>query len=124
MKIDMPMTRPGQVIGLLGGSFDPPHSGHVHISREALKRFGLDRVWWMVSPGNPLKAHGPAPLARRMAACREMLDHPRIAVTDIEAQLNTRYTAETLRTHGAKLSPGTHLDNRISWRGHQFSVTL
>jgi len=97
MKIDLPMTRPGQVIGLLGGSFDPPHAGHVHISREALKRFGLDRVWWVVSPGNPLKVHGPAPLARRMAACANLVDHPRIAVTDIEAQLDTRYTAETLR---------------------------
>lgn len=105
MTIDVPMTRPGQVIGLLGGSFDPPHAGHVHISREALKRFGLDRVWWVVSPGNPLKRHGPAPLAQRMAACRAMLDHPRIAVTDVEAQLDTRHTAQTLRRLQA-LRPG------------------
>ncbi len=97
MSVAMPMTRPGMVIGLLGGSFDPPHAGHVHISREALKRFGLDRVWWLVSPGNPLKAHGPAPLARRMAACREIVDHPAIQVTDLEAQLGTRYTAQTVR---------------------------
>ena len=67
----------GQVIGLLGGSFDPPHAGHVHITREALRRFGLDRVWWLVSPGNPLKAHGPAPLERRLEAARAMMDHPR-----------------------------------------------
>ena len=60
-QYSLPMTRPGQVIGLLGGSFDPPHAGHAHISREALKRFGLDRVWWLVSPGNPLKSRGPAP---------------------------------------------------------------
>lgn len=92
----LPTTRPGQVVGLLGGSFDPPHAGHVHISREALKRFGLDRVWWLVSPGNPLKAAGPAPLAARMTACRRVLDHPRMAVTDFEAHAGTRFTAETL----------------------------
>lgn len=96
MRARLPATRHGQVIGLLGGSFDPPHAGHVHISREALRRFGLDRVWWLVSPGNPLKARGPAPLERRMAACRALVDHPRIAVSDFEAQVGTRYTAETL----------------------------
>ena len=91
-----PIARPGQRIGLLGGSFDPPHQGHAHITREALKRFGLDRVWWLVSPGNPLKREGPARLERRMAAARAVMDHPRVAVTDIEAKLGTRYTAETL----------------------------
>jgi len=96
MRADLPMTRPGQVVGLLGGSFDPPHAGHVHISREALRRFGLDWVWWLVSPGNPLKTHGPAPLDQRMAACEALVDHPRIAVSDAEAQLGTRYTAETI----------------------------
>jgi len=95
-QYSLPMTRPGQVIGLLGGSFDPPHAGHAHISREALKRFGLDRVWWLVSPGNPLKSRGPAPLDKRMAAARTLIDHPRIHVTDFEAQAGTRYTAETL----------------------------
>ncbi|HAR54427.1 MAG TPA: nicotinic acid mononucleotide adenylyltransferase, partial [Roseovarius nubinhibens] len=70
IDIRLPPSRPGQTIGLLGGSFDPPHEGHAHITREALKRFGLDRVWWLVSPGNPLKAEGPAPMARRMAAAR------------------------------------------------------
>lgn len=97
MKIALPYVRPDQVVGLLGGSFDPPHEGHVHISREALKRFGLDQLWWLVSPGNPLKPRGPAPLARRMVACRALVDHPRIHVTDAEAQLGTRYTAQTLR---------------------------
>ena len=92
----LPPSRPGQVIGLLGGSFDPPHSGHLHISREALRRFGLDRLWWLVSPGNPLKAHGPAPLPDRMAAARRLATHPRIDVTDIEARLGTRYTSATL----------------------------
>ncbi|MEQ8899570.1 MAG: nicotinate-nucleotide adenylyltransferase [Roseovarius sp.] len=97
MRYALPHIRARQVVGLLGGSFDPPHAGHVHISREALRRFGLDQVWWLVSPGNPLKARGPAPLAERMAACRAILDHPRMHVSDFEAQAGTRYTAETLR---------------------------
>lgn len=96
MRFDYPLTGPGQVVGLLGGSFDPAHEGHAHITREALKRFGLDRVWWLVSPGNPLKPKGPAPLERRMARARLVMDHPRVDVTDIEARLGTRYTAETL----------------------------
>lgn len=93
----MPQARAGQVIGLLGGSFDPAHAGHVHITRAALNRFGLDRVWWLVSPGNPLKKHGPRPLAERMKAAKTVMQHPRVMVTDIEARLGTRYTAETLQ---------------------------
>ncbi|QXT40558.1 nicotinate-nucleotide adenylyltransferase [Gymnodinialimonas ceratoperidinii] len=96
MRHILPFAQPGQTIGLFGGSFNPPHRGHVHVSREALKRFGLDRVWWLVSPGNPLKTKGPAPLSRRMAAARALVTHPRIEVTDIEAHLGTRYTAQTL----------------------------
>ena len=92
----MPVARAGQVIGLLGGSFDPPHEGHVHISKAALKRFGLDHLWWLVSPGNPLKEHGPAPLLDRMQAARALMQHPRVTVTDIEAHLGTRYTAQTI----------------------------
>ena len=96
MKHRLPHAAAGQVIDLLGGSFDPAHEGHAHITREALKRFGLDRVWWLVSPGNPLKQKGPADLGRRMARAREVMDHPRVEITDIEAQLGTRYTAQTL----------------------------
>jgi nicotinate-nucleotide adenylyltransferase len=96
MRQGWPMARAGQVIGLLGGSFDPPHAGHAHITREALKRFGLDRVWWLVSPGNPLKPEGPAPLDKRMAAARAVMRHPKVEITDIEARIGTRYTAETL----------------------------
>ncbi|MEJ6392564.1 nicotinate-nucleotide adenylyltransferase [Gymnodinialimonas sp. 2305UL16-5] len=96
MRHNLPHAQPGQVIGLFGGSFDPPHAGHVHVSREALKRFGLDRVWWLVSPGNPLKSRGPAPLARRVAAARALVQHPRIEVTDLEARLGTRYTGATI----------------------------
>ena len=91
-----PPSAPGLRIGLLGGSFDPPHAGHAHITRWALKALALDRVWWLVSPGNPLKAHGPADMARRLAACRSAIDHPRVAITDIEARLGTRFTADTL----------------------------
>ncbi|MCG6903588.1 MAG: nicotinate-nucleotide adenylyltransferase [Rhodobacter sp.] len=97
MKSGYPVARAGQTIGLLGGSFDPAHAGHAHITREALKRFGLDRVWWLVSPGNPLKAQGPAALDRRMAVARQVMQHPRVLVSDIEARLGTRYTAATLK---------------------------
>lgn len=92
----MPVARRGMTIGLLGGSFDPAHEGHVHITKEALKRFKLDRVWWLVSPGNPLKSEGPAPMERRISAARAVMDHPRVTITDIETRLGTRYTAETL----------------------------
>ncbi len=105
MRAGFPPAEPGQAVGLLGGSFDPPHEGHVHITREALKRFGLDRVWWLVSPGNPMKTEGPAPLPRRLAAARAMMRHPRVTVTDIEARIGTRYTAETLERLAA-LYPG------------------
>ncbi|MEY8840241.1 nicotinic acid mononucleotide adenylyltransferase, partial [Cribrihabitans sp. XS_ASV171] len=105
MRCGFPYARPGQVIGLFGGSFDPPHEGHVRASLEAIKAFGLDRMWWLVSPGNPLKARGPAPLARRMAAARAVMDHPRVEITDIEARLGTRVTADTLERLAA-LYPG------------------
>ncbi|GGE50010.1 nicotinate-nucleotide adenylyltransferase [Actibacterium pelagium] len=97
MRYELPFATPGQTVGLLGGSFDPAHHGHVHISLEAMKRFGLDQLWWLVSPGNPLKTHGPAPLEQRMAHAREVMQHPRIKVTDIEAKIGTRYTAATLQ---------------------------
>jgi D-alanyl-D-alanine carboxypeptidase/D-alanyl-D-alanine-endopeptidase (penicillin-binding protein 4) len=91
-----PHAAPGQRVGLLGGSFDPPHDGHVHITRWALRAFDLDRVWWMVTPGNPLKARGPAETRRRMEACARMMRHPRVTITDIETRLGTRATADTI----------------------------
>ncbi|MEO0388178.1 MAG: nicotinate-nucleotide adenylyltransferase [Pseudomonadota bacterium] len=91
-----PLALPGQVIGLLGGSFDPPHRGHVHITEEALRRFALDRVWWLVSPGNPLKTRPPAPLADRIGAAAALIRRPDVVITGIEQRLGTRYTAETL----------------------------
>lgn len=95
-RYDLPKARPGLRVGLLGGSFDPPHPGHVHITTQALRRFKLDRVWWLVSPGNPLKTRGPAPIEIRLRAARELMQHPRVEVTDLEARLGTRYTAATL----------------------------
>lgn len=84
-------------IGLLGGSFNPAHDGHRYISVEALKRLGLDEVWWMVSPQNPLKStQGMAALDDRLARAHAVARHPRIRVTAIETVLGTRYTADTL----------------------------
>jgi nicotinate-nucleotide adenylyltransferase len=85
-------------VGLLGGSFNPAHEGHLHVSDVALKRLGLDYVWWLVSPQNPLKpASGMAPLPDRLAQVRLLTRRaPRIRVTGIEACLNTRYTIDTI----------------------------
>lgn len=86
------------MIGLLGGSFNPAHGGHRRISLFALQALALDEVWWMVSPGNPLKPEaGMAPLAARYASARRQSRNARIRVTAIERELGTRYTADTLR---------------------------
>ena len=100
-----PVAFRGMRVGLLGGSFDPAHEGHAHLTREALKRLGLDRVWWLVTPGNPLKPNPPARLAARMKRAREVMRDPRVTVTDLESRLGTRYTAETLQRLQA-LYPG------------------
>ncbi|SEN63145.1 nicotinate-nucleotide adenylyltransferase [Gemmobacter aquatilis] len=97
MRQGFPMASRGMVIGLLGGSFDPAHEGHVHITLEAMRRFGLDQVWWLVSPGNPLKARQPAPMAVRLAQARGIMRHPRVKITDLEARMGTRFTAATLK---------------------------
>lgn len=85
-------------VGLLGGSFNPAHSGHCAISLHALKQLGLDEIWWLVSPQNPLKStRGMGPLDDRLCAAQKIARHPKIIVTDIERQLGTRYTVDTLR---------------------------
>ena len=85
-------------IGLLGGSFNPAHRAHRAISLAAIDRLGLDEVWWLVSPGNPLKPReGMAPLPARLASANRMARHARIRPTAIEARLGTRYTVDTLR---------------------------
>ena len=86
-----------RTVGLLGGSFNPAHEGHRHISLYALKLLGLDAVWWMVSPQNPLKStKDMATLKQRMASATEASRHPDIYVTDIERQMGTHYTVDTL----------------------------
>lgn len=98
----LPQLRDGQRwknmrVGLLGGSFNPPHEGHVHISVEALKALELDAVWWLVTPQNPIKSDKPMPLEERVRLSREVITHPKILVTDIEKELNTTVTYETVR---------------------------
>jgi nicotinate-nucleotide adenylyltransferase len=96
--VKLPPHLPGMRIGLFGGSFNPPHVGHEMVSRIALRRLRLDRLWWLVSPGNPLKeTTGLASLDARMAAARRLARDPRIVVTGLEAELGARYTADTLR---------------------------
>ena len=91
------MASRGMVIGLLGGSFDPAHEGHVLITREALKRMGLDQVWWLVTPGNPLKPRQPAPMGDRLAQAGRVMRDPRVKITALEERLGTRATFDTIR---------------------------
>ena len=93
-----PVRAPRLRIGLLGGSFNPAHAGHRAISLEALRRLRLDRVWWLVSPQNPLKpSDETTDLAQRLAAARTAADHPRVVVTDLERRIGTRYSVDTLQ---------------------------
>ncbi|MCB9992263.1 MAG: nicotinate-nucleotide adenylyltransferase [Hyphomicrobiaceae bacterium] len=93
----MPASAPGMTIGLFGGSFNPPHEGHRLVSEQVLKRLGLDAVWWLVTPGNPLKDHGElAPLPERVEAARKMMRLPDVHVTGFEAAHGFRYTFDTL----------------------------
>lgn len=93
----LPHCAAGQRIGLFGGSFNPPHAGHRAVSLLALKRLRLDYIWWLVSPGNPLKEKaGLPPLAARLEAAQKIARHPRIIVTGMEAEIGTPYTVETL----------------------------
>ncbi|MFL2687847.1 MAG: nicotinate-nucleotide adenylyltransferase [Alphaproteobacteria bacterium] len=98
---------PGQRIGLLGGSFNPAHKGHYHISVEALKRLKLDAVWWLVSPQNPLKSvEGMEALPQRLKSAQKAAVHPRIWVSDLECGLGTRFSIDTIE----------RLQNRFSRR--------
>jgi len=93
----LPPHAPGMRIGLFGGTFDPPHQAHFGATLLALKRLRLDRVWWLVTPGNPLKdTQNLAPLAKRIAAARALTRHPRVDVTGLEAVINTRYSHDTI----------------------------
>jgi nicotinate-nucleotide adenylyltransferase len=102
----IPLHYSGQRIGLFGGTFDPPHEAHLAACLLALKRIGLDRVWWLVTPGNPLKdTRGLAPLDERVSAARELARHPRIDVTGVEAEIGVRYSYDTIR-HLVSHCPG------------------
>jgi len=102
----------GKRIGLLGGSFNPAHGGHRHISLGALDALGLDEVWWLVSPGNPLKDGVPdmAPFEARLASAQEVAAGAPIEVSDIECRLGTRFTIDTVRA-----LKDTHPEHRFIW---------
>jgi nicotinate-nucleotide adenylyltransferase len=109
----------------LGGSFNPAHAGHRQISLIALAALGLDQVWWLVSPQNPLKsAEGLAAFDRRMEEAKAVARHPRIVVTDMERRLGTRFTADTLaalrryypRTHFVWLMGADNLGQIHRWQ--------
>ena len=93
----IPLYTNGMRVGLLGGSFNPPHVAHRAISLFAIKRLKLDRVWWLVTPGNPLKDQGGLPdLNERTEAARKMANDPRIDVSCLESVIGTRYTVNTI----------------------------
>jgi len=93
----IPLYTNGMRIGLLGGSFNPPHIAHRAISLFAIKRLKLDRVWWLVTPGNPLKERGGLhDLNERSEAARKMANDPRIDVSCLESVIGTRYTVDTI----------------------------
>lgn len=104
--VTLPGPTRGLRIGLFGGSFNPAHSGHVHVAETAMKRLQLDWIWWIVARGNPLKrSHGD--FEARMASARAVADKPCMIVTDIEAQLGLTYTADTLAAIVAR-APQAH----------------
>ena len=83
-------------IGLLGGSFDPPHKGHIYISIEAKKMLQLDEVWWLVTPQNPLKVSKPATYSQRIKNCKKILKNKPIIIKEIEDKINSKFTYQTL----------------------------
>ena len=91
-----PSVERGLTIGLLGGSFDPPHEGHVHITKLALKIFNLSKIWWLVCPENPIKSVKPSDLNSRFLASKKIMKHPSVVITDLERKFKTKYTFQTL----------------------------
>ncbi|MAK63468.1 MAG: nicotinic acid mononucleotide adenylyltransferase [Maricaulis sp.] len=96
---------PGMRVGLLGGTFDPPHAGHLHAARTAMRRLQLDRVWWLVSPQNPLKSRQASDLTHRMAMVADLARDPGMVVSDIEARIGTTKTIDLLH-HLRSRKPG------------------
>lgn len=106
--LTMPHTERGMVVGLFGGSFNPPHDGHLLVAEIALRRLNLDQLWWMVTPGNPLKSRAElATLKSRIAMCEKLALDPRMKVTAFEQRLGSPYTAHTL-SHIRKRHQGVH----------------
>ena len=96
-SVRTPPVWPGARIGLMGGSFNPPHEGHLVVARTSLRRLRLDQLWWVVTPGNPLKSHGALPaVANRIKAVEALANHPRMVTTAFETDLGTPYTAATI----------------------------
>lgn len=94
----LPPSVSGMRIGLFGGSFNPPHLGHLLVAHQTLLRLNLDMMWWVVTPGSPLKDHDDlAPLDERVHKCRALIDHPRIHVTGFEAAHGLSYTYQSLK---------------------------
>lgn len=91
----IPPAFSGERIGLFGGSFDPAHWGHAHVAETALKALGLSRVWWLVSPQNPLKPRS-SPFETRMASARAQAKKRRMIVSDLETRLGLRFTWQTI----------------------------
>lgn len=108
LPVRLPRFAAGMRIGLFGGSFDPAHEGHVAASEVALRRLRLDRVWWIVSPGNPLKGWRPSPAADRIAYAASLIRDPRIVVSDLEIALGTPYSYDTIRYLQRRM-PGVRL---------------
>lgn len=96
MRRNLPLAYPGMRIGLFGGSFDPAHEGHAHVAETALARLGLDRVWWLVSPQNPLKPRS-SPFDARMQSAQQQAHGGRMIVTDLEQRLGCAFTYQTIR---------------------------
>ena len=88
------LLTPGMKVGLFGGTFDPPHAGHSHLAKTAMKRLGLDRVWWLVSPQNPLKTQASDSMERRLAAVAQQAYSPGMVVTDLESRLGSCRTID------------------------------
>jgi len=104
----MPHVEKGMQVGLFGGSFNPPHAGHELVADTALRRLRLDQLWWIVTPGNPLKsARELRPLAERIALSEAIASDPRIKVTAFEAAFHIRYTADTIALVQAR-NPGVN----------------
>jgi nicotinate-nucleotide adenylyltransferase len=97
VRARLPLAAAGLRVGLMGGTFNPPHAGHRQVSEIARKRLGLDQVWWLVTPGNPLKANnGLPPLESRMAACRALANPAHTRISGVEREIGTAFTAQTL----------------------------